>query len=75
MAAGRLIEARIELETAIALDPNNARALHQLGHTLRYLGEPEADIPYIEKAIRLNPRDPLILDIGIFIYGWQERSG
>ena len=60
MAAGRLIEARIELETAIALDRNNARAFHQLGHTLRYLGEPEEAIPQIEKAIQLNPRDPFV---------------
>ena len=56
----RLTEARIELETAIALDRNNARAFHQLGHTLRYLGEPEAAIPHIEKGIRLNPRDPFV---------------
>jgi tetratricopeptide (TPR) repeat protein len=56
----RLEEARIELETAIALDRNNARAYHQLGHTLRYLGQPEAGIPHIEQAIRLNPRDPFV---------------
>jgi TolB-like protein/class 3 adenylate cyclase/Flp pilus assembly protein TadD len=56
----RLTEARIELETAIALDRNNARAFHQLGHTLRYLGEPEEAIPQIEKAIQLNPRDPFV---------------
>jgi Tfp pilus assembly protein PilF len=30
----RLNESRIELESAIALDPNNARALQQLGLTL-----------------------------------------
>jgi adenylate cyclase len=56
----RLTESRLELEAAVALDRNNARALHQLGHTLRYLGEPDAAIPHIEKAIRLNPRDPFV---------------
>jgi adenylate cyclase len=54
----RLAESQIEFETAIALDRNNARALYQLGSTLLWLGQPEAGIPYIEKAVRLNPHDP-----------------
>jgi TolB-like protein/DNA-binding winged helix-turn-helix (wHTH) protein/predicted ATPase/class 3 adenylate cyclase len=54
----RLTESRIELETAIALDRNDAVALFQLGVTLMYLGRPEVAIPYIEKSIALNPRDP-----------------
>jgi adenylate cyclase len=53
----RLTEAQSEYETAIALDHNNARAFYQLGVTLMYLGQPEAAIPRIEKAIRLNPHD------------------
>jgi tetratricopeptide (TPR) repeat protein len=52
----QLIEARIEFETAIALDRNNANAYRHLGITLMHLGEPEAGVPHIEKAIRLNPR-------------------
>jgi adenylate cyclase len=56
----RLAEARIEFETAIALDRNNNGALRQLGLVSIYLGEPEAGIPYIEKDIRLNPHDPFI---------------
>jgi adenylate cyclase len=54
----RLTESRIELETAITLDRNDARAFFQLGVTLMYLGRPEAAIPKIENAMRLNPRDP-----------------
>ena len=54
----RLPESRIELETAIALDRNSVFALRQLGQTLMWLGQPEAGIPHIEKAIRLSPRDP-----------------
>ncbi|MFL5265252.1 MAG: adenylate/guanylate cyclase domain-containing protein [Stellaceae bacterium] len=54
----RLPEAQREYEMAIALDPNDARALYQLGATLMFLGHPEAGIPHIEKAIRLNPNDP-----------------
>jgi adenylate cyclase len=48
------------LETAIALDRNDAFAFRQLGYTLMYLGQPKAAIPEVEKAIRLNPHDPNI---------------
>jgi len=53
----RLTESRIEWETAIALDPNNATAFRQLGYTLMHLGLPEEAIPMIEKGIRLSPYD------------------
>jgi TolB-like protein len=56
----RLVEGRIEAERAVALDHNNSAALYELGRAQTYLGEPEAAIPYIEKAIRLSPHDPLI---------------
>jgi len=56
----RLSDSKIELETAIALDRNNARARQQLGLTLMWLGQPEIAIPQIEKAIQLNPYDPNI---------------
>ena len=56
----RLAELRIEWERAIALDPNNAAAIGQLGVTLIYLGEPAAAIPLEEKRLRLNPDDPNI---------------
>jgi tetratricopeptide (TPR) repeat protein len=56
----RLNDSQIELETAIALDRNNARAFQQLGVTLICLGEPEDAIPQVERAIRLNPHDPNI---------------
>jgi TolB-like protein/class 3 adenylate cyclase/cytochrome c-type biogenesis protein CcmH/NrfG len=54
----RLAEARIEFETAIALDPNDSFAHVQLALTLLYSGEPAAAIPEAEMAIRLSPRDP-----------------
>ena len=54
----RLGEAKMEFETAIALDRNDAGALFQLGLTLMFLGRPETAISYIEKALRLNPYDP-----------------
>jgi tetratricopeptide (TPR) repeat protein len=56
----RLAEAQIEFETAIALDRNNADAFFHLGMNTMFLGRPEAAIPYIEKAIRLDPHGPAI---------------
>jgi TolB-like protein/DNA-binding winged helix-turn-helix (wHTH) protein/Flp pilus assembly protein TadD len=57
----RLGEARIELETAIALDRNHTVAFRNLGITLIQMGKPEEAIPYIEKSIRLSPHDPSIV--------------
>jgi|SRR6516162_2956193 tetratricopeptide (TPR) repeat protein len=45
---------------AIALDGNSVIALRLLAITLAWLGEPEAGIPHLEKAIRLSPRDPFV---------------
>ena len=54
----RLPESRLEFETAIALDRNNANTIAHLGITLMLMGRPEAAIPQIENAIRLSPREP-----------------
>ena len=54
---GRMAEAQAELEAAIALDRNDAWAVRTLGQTFLGSGQPEAAIPYFEKAIRLNPRE------------------
>jgi adenylate cyclase len=51
----RLPEAQSEFETAISLEPNNARAYLHLGETLLYLGRPEAGIVPLEQVIRLAP--------------------
>jgi adenylate cyclase len=56
----RFSESRVEFKTAIALDRNNPSAYADLGHTLMFLGQPEVCIPLIERAIRLNPRDPFV---------------
>ncbi len=56
----RLDEARIEFETAIAFDRNNAHAMLGLGQTLMFLGRPADGIPPIENSMRLDPRDPNI---------------
>jgi TolB-like protein/class 3 adenylate cyclase/cytochrome c-type biogenesis protein CcmH/NrfG len=64
-AENRLAEAHAELETAVVLDGNNAWGLLLLGDVLTWLGRPQPAIPYIETAIRLNPRDP---NIGVFYW-------
>ena len=56
----RFSESKMEFETAIALDRNNARAIFQLGSIMVFLGQPEPGIPLIEQAIRLNPHDPTL---------------
>ena len=54
----RLPEAQKEFETAVSLDPTNARAQLHLGETRLFLGEPEAGIAPLEQAIRLAPNAP-----------------
>ena len=53
---GRLIEAKIEFETAIFLDHSNTRAINQLAIILIYLGLPEESLPHFDKLLRLDPR-------------------
>jgi adenylate cyclase len=55
-----LIEAKFakseyHLERALALNPNDPRLVVQRGINLTFLGDPEAAIPWIEKAMRLDP--------------------
>jgi adenylate cyclase len=54
---GRLSESRIELEMALALDPNEVAGLRQLGSMPTYLGKSKLAIPQIEKSTRLSPSD------------------
>jgi adenylate cyclase len=61
---GALTEAQIEFERALALDRNHGGAAYQLGLVLAFRGQPEAGIPYVEKAIRLSPHDP---NLGVFL--------
>ncbi len=51
-----LVESRIELEKAIALDRNDAGSILQLGITLLFLGQPDAALSWLEQALQLNPR-------------------
>jgi adenylate cyclase len=67
----RLSEAQSEFETAITLDPNDARASLHLGETLLYLGQPEAAIPPLEQSIRLAP-DGRNIAVAYWILGTSQ---
>jgi tetratricopeptide (TPR) repeat protein len=54
---GRLNDAKIELEIALALSPNNIQVIGQLGITLTFLGCPEAAVTLFERCLRLAPHD------------------
>jgi tetratricopeptide (TPR) repeat protein len=45
---------------AIVLDPNWTNAYMELGTTLTFAGRPEEALGFIEKARRLNPREPVL---------------
>ena len=54
----RVPESRLQLETAVALNPNYDWAHMQLGWTMLHLGEPIAAIAEAEAAARLDPLGP-----------------
>jgi TolB-like protein/tetratricopeptide (TPR) repeat protein len=66
----RLVESQIELEKAIALDPNNGLAIIQSGITLLHLGQPEAALPHFEKSLQLNPQNQNIF----YTYFWLSYN-
>jgi TolB-like protein/class 3 adenylate cyclase/Flp pilus assembly protein TadD len=67
----RLAEARIELETAIAVGANDHFTHGQHAWTLLLLGEPQAAIEAGEKAVRVSPRDPTLWG-AYLVLGWCQ---
>lgn len=57
--------ARAHLERALVLCPNDADALAQMSLWYAYLGESDAAMRMIEKALRLNP----LHDVSYYVYG------
>src|SRR6266702_3808110 len=51
-------KAAFHQERALALNPNDDLIVVQQGEVLTWLGRPEEGIPWIEKAMRLNPYHP-----------------
>ena len=52
---GQYAKSEHHLEFALTLNPNDPRLAVQRGINLTFLGDPEAAIPWIERAIRLDP--------------------
>ena len=55
---GRWDEARIEAELAWRLNPQDVFALGPCGYILANAGQPLEGIRLLERALRINPRDP-----------------
>jgi tetratricopeptide (TPR) repeat protein len=56
----RLDEAIAEDQRATDLSPTNVYAYENMGFAYRLLGQFEASLEFVDKAIRLSPRDPLL---------------
>jgi adenylate cyclase len=52
-------EARAQLETSLALDPNDADSCASLGQILNWMGNPDEAMGLIKKAMQLNPHYPV----------------
>ena len=62
---GRWDEARMEAELAWRLNPQDVFALAPCGYVLANAGQPREGIRLLERALRINPRDPR----AFFLYG------
>jgi adenylate cyclase len=49
-----------EAQRSVELEPTNAEACVRLGHILDFAGRPDEGLPFIEKAIRLDPHHPFL---------------
>jgi adenylate cyclase len=52
---GQFAKSEHHLELALAQNPNDPRLVVQRGINLTFLGEPEAALPWIDRAMRLDP--------------------
>ena len=64
--AKRYPEARVALEKVVAAEPTNAAACHYLGRVIAARNDEHASeqaLPWLEKAVELEPRNPVYLGI------------
>jgi adenylate cyclase len=66
-------QAVVEMERAVALSPNWYSAYAALGLSLNYAGRPAEAIEAVEKAMRLNPRNPGYLANYLTVLGGAYR--
>lgn len=72
---GNLDTMEAELRTIIEREPDNAEALNALGYTLSNdMGRHQEALPLIEKAHRLEPDSPAILDSLGWVYFHLDRA-
>ena len=71
--SGRDDEARRRLRRAVDLDPNSAFARGYLGATDAFGGGYAAALPHLEEAIRLSPRNPLLI-LWYLCKGWAALT-
>jgi TolB-like protein/class 3 adenylate cyclase/Tfp pilus assembly protein PilF len=70
---GRHEEARRRLRRALDLDPNSAFVHGYLGVSYGFAGDYDATLPILDEAIRLSPRDPLLI-IWHLCKGWAALN-
>jgi DNA-binding SARP family transcriptional activator/TolB-like protein len=60
VARAEMKDAITAFERVIALDPSNAPSYAQIGRALVRIGQPQEGLTYINYAMKLSPRDPVI---------------
>jgi adenylate cyclase len=70
---GRDEQAQRRLRRALDLDPNHAAARGYLGVCYAFGGDYDAALPHLDEAIRLSPRDPLLV-IWHLCKGWAALA-
>ena len=66
--ARRYDEAIQELRSVLAVQPDDARTLENLGFSLIAKGQPEEAIPLLEKALAITHRTPAIIGVLVRAY-------
>ena len=62
-----------EAERVVTLDPNSADGYAMFGQFLSFVGRPEEALGMIQKAMRLNPRYPVLYEFYLGYAYWLTR--
>ncbi len=65
-SGSRIDEALVEAQTAVRINPQDSNALAVCGYVTSLAGDPVEAIRLLERAVRINPRDP---------YGYDTYAG
>ena len=75
LGARRVLEAKQEFESAVAVDPGFASGHHNLGYTLDLLKEREAALRHYKIALTLDPSVPIVyFRLGRLLLGMGRSS-